>query len=185
MATTPHITVLGGSRGIGKALLDHFLANGWHGESLCRATGYDLDHDFQMMAEKSANSQLIINTVPSERFGQVLFLQSLFELVREKDCLVILLGSNNTDGIKNRFHPHSTSKAALEHALKQIQYLPSQSRFVLLKLGYVNTERSRASSQPKLQIEEIVKTVDWITRLPSDCLVRELYLSHKDMELDQ
>lgn len=178
------ISILGHSRGIGKAAAEHFQKNDCRIIGFSRSNGFDINTDFKKIAELCKESQVIINSAPAI-FGQVEFLYELFPLIRERETLVINISSNNTDGIRTRRpHPHSSSKVALEHAVRQLQYQKSVCQLSLLKLGYVDSPRADAYTQPKVDISAVLKAMDWIILNKESFLVREIYLSHKDMELD-
>lgn len=179
--------IAGDTGGIGAALKAHLVELGWEVIGLSRQNGNDLNHPESSIkaAQLAKGCQLVINSVPAV-FGQVLFLNSCFEVLKDTDALILNIGSNNTDGIKNRPHLHSCSKIALEHLITQLQYSSSRCKVSLLKLGYVESPRAeKYDHQPKLPMRHVLDAFDFIINQRDDSHVREIYISHSNMELDR
>jgi NADP-dependent 3-hydroxy acid dehydrogenase YdfG len=79
----------------------------------------------------------------------------LYELHRKwknKTKVIVNLGSNTTDGMKDFPHPYTAHKASLEAASLQLSSIKCHCSTVLLKFGYVGSEKILKFLQPQYYI---------------------------------
>ena len=81
-------------------------------------------------------------------FSQVEMLYEIFNEWKDDDRIIINIGSNSSDGIKNQVWPYSVHKAALDKACEQLSNLKSKCNVSLIKFGYIGTERILSRDEP-------------------------------------
>lgn len=173
---TFRILITGTSRGLGQRLQQRFTGAQFEVIGVSRRDDYDIStpEGRRRIVEKCENVDTIINNAHSS-YGQTLLLFDLFEKFHSTQKLIINIGSNSSDGIKNYPHPYAIEKASLDKACEQLQNCKSQLRVSLLRFGWLDTERVRSlTDEPKISLDQAVDVIEWLIRQPSEINVNSL-----------
>ena len=77
---------------------------------------------------------------------------------------IINIGSNSSDGFKNRPHIYAVEKAALDKANEQLYY--SGVNTTNVKFGWFDSPRVEQYRGHKMSIDYCVSVIDWIVNQP-------------------
>ena len=145
--------ITGHTSGIGKAIFDKF-----GGIGLSRQTLFDISkHDIKPYLK---DCDIFINNAFSDQnpWAQT-------NLVYEaKEIKQIVIGSNTTDQTKHKPHPYQSAKLALENSCNQLFYLGHD--ITLIKLGWVDTPRTKEVIDKKIDVDYVVNLIEWILKQP-------------------
>jgi NAD(P)-dependent dehydrogenase (short-subunit alcohol dehydrogenase family) len=136
--------ITGHTDGLGRAIstkVDHI--------GFSKSTGYDITNieHRKNIIDQSINSDVFINNAYAE-YAQT---DLLYELYNEWKCLnkiIVNIGSNTTDGIKSYPHKYTAHKASLDKASEQLSNLKNNCRVILIKFGWIGTDRVIRDYQP-------------------------------------
>lgn len=168
------ISITGHTQGIGKVLFEHFGGIGFS-----RTNGYDITDalDRRAIVEESEECDIFINNAFTS-FYQTILLYEMFESWKDKNKLIINIGSETTCGIKNKPQQYTAAKAALDKASEQLSHLNKPCKVVNVRFGYVNTERIVKTINPKefIPIENIPPIIENVINLSTFCRPTEFLI---------
>lgn len=173
------MAVTGASSGIGQGIATRYRSLGWTVVPLSRTDGYDIVKDFDRCMTIVRSCDVFVNNAYVGFYG-VDWLYLVFEEWKNQDKVIINIGSDSADGVKDFVHPYSVVKASMDHACEQLQNVKSRCRVINLRPGYVDTPRVREIQAPKLAIEDIVKTVQWCLDQPAHVYVRNVSIRARE-----
>tara|TARA_B100000085_G_C18523147_1_gene504567 strand:- start:969 stop:1532 length:564 start_codon:yes stop_codon:yes gene_type:complete len=162
--------ITGHTNGIGKAFSElSEIKNNFIGFS--KSNGYNIKdvEDRRKIIRESIDCDVFINNAYT-LYYQTDLLYELHKKWKDKDKIIINMGSNTTDGMKDFPHTYTAHKASLETASLQLSNTKDVCRVALLKFGYVGTERILKYMKPKnyIPVEEAAKiiyqTVEWANK---------------------
>ncbi len=174
------IAITGHTRGIGFGLAEAFRGRGDQVFGYSRATDYDLANYItvdRIVSSVHMNEcdVLIINA--HYQYSQTRLLYSIDTIWANcPDKTIVTISSNSADGTKNWAHPYAIQKGALDKTVEQLQNCRPY-RLINIRPGYVDTPRVAEITQPKIGMDEIVKTVLWTIDIPNTVLVRNLTIT--------
>jgi len=144
------IVITGHTRGIGKALHNHF-----GGLGLSKSSGFDIVTD-NILPHLDTDTCFINNAFTMvDPFAQIKLLYESIQIVKK----VICIGSNTPyDGI------YKTSKDALSVACNDL-FLKGHN-VTLLKFGKVDTPFQDKYKGNKISIETVINTVEFVLKIP-------------------
>jgi len=126
------IAITGHTKGIGKAIYEHFQPNII---GFSRSNNYDITKNMESIFRESTDTEVFISNAHSA-FTQTALLYRFIEWGYKGH--IISIGSVASDAIRYRNNPYSIHKQALESANEQLFSLGHN--ITLIKLGYVKTE---------------------------------------------
>lgn len=144
--------ITGHTRGLGYALsqkpqvINHFIG-------FARTNGYDIaqTQDRSRIVEAISDCDVFINNAHAGH-SQTDLLYDVYKSWENKNKLIINIGSSTTSGIKDHVWPYSSQKASLEKASEQLSFLPNPCQVMLIKFGWVGSERVLSQFNPKSYI---------------------------------
>jgi NAD(P)-dependent dehydrogenase (short-subunit alcohol dehydrogenase family) len=182
------VLVTGGNRGLGKHLVEAF-----GGDSLSRATGYDITKHVKEIADKSVMYDVFINNAfdgpPQEswaNFGQVNVLEAVYDKWKQigKSGYVFNIGSAGEKHVVARepgFETYRVAKAALAHASKQCtaSFKANQVPFktTLITLDRLDTELSRSRANwtgNGVLLGDVATFIEYATGLSANTCIEEI-----------
>lgn len=177
--------VIGGSRGIGKSIVDHFK-----GDSVSRANGYNIKNpeSRQKIAQKSLDYDVVINHAYCGDFSQVLMLKDIYNIWRDhhkKGGYILNTGTIAT----YRFYTqkqddwwfYASTKIGLDTLSNYINHACSWNkdlgfRITHIRPGMLDTEKSRKKPHFKNGIrgEDYCRLIEYLLSTPEDLLISEI-----------
>lgn len=120
------ILILGGTKGIGKLLADHFNAT-----AISRITGHGVPHDNDKIIDLSLSYDIIINCIPDANQNDIL--QLLWDEHKKNNLKTyfITIGS-----MGYRLHPMDHPKGQLQHYAEQLLYEKCDLKHTLVNLSW-------------------------------------------------
>jgi hypothetical protein len=136
--------ITGHTSGLGKTLSNLVDFVGFS-----RSNGYDISSkdSRKEIINKSDDCQVFVNNAHCEFFQTTLFYE-LYEKWKDKNKLIINIGSNSSDGIKTYPHIYAVQKSALEKASEQLFNQSKTCQIILIKFGWINTDRVMSAFNP-------------------------------------
>lgn len=150
------VYVTGGSKGLGKALVESLQDEMGRVTDLSRTTGYDLSKDLEAFVKDDFD--VYINNA-QYGFQQTELLYRLFEENKYRDCHIINIGSVSGDGDRKEVNKYAVEKAALEKATVQLQLVKSECHVSLVKLGRMETEMVSHIYAPKMNVRGVARNI--------------------------
>ena len=179
------VLVIGGSRGIGKEIVDYF-----NGDSISRTEadpGFDIriDEDRATIVHHTLNYDLVVNHAFSGDMGQTLMLNEIYEswTKENKSSYLINSGSDASkiyrmkSGKNPMYSLLKTSQNTLSHFIsRNVQEGKVRMRYTNIIYGMLDTEKSRSKPHYNNGVRgaDICKVIHTLYNLPDDCLIPEL-----------
>jgi short-subunit dehydrogenase len=170
-----NICITGHTSGLGKALFDFWSASNNNVTGYSRSNGYDLDHNL----DKFNNDQfdIFVNNAYSG-FKQVELLYQLYEKNKNRNCIILNIGSASSDGNVDRVKPYAIEKLALEKACLQLQFNTSVCKVLLIKPGRMETPMVAHTNSKKIDLSYMVSTIDWLIAQPENIAIRSITIDN-------
>ena len=133
--------ITGHTKGLGLALTKTpQVENNYIGFST--STGFDINlpTDRLKIIEMASDCDVFINNAYSGH-AQTDLLYDIFKEWRDKKRIIINIGSDTTTGTKNYIWSYSAHKASLEKASEQLSFLKTPCQVMLIKFGWIGSER--------------------------------------------
>ena len=166
------IAITGTTSGIGKELSCQLSKDGHDVLELNKNNGFDISRDADNIA--NIDFDVFINNA-HHNFSQVNLLFKLWELNKNRKCIIISIGSVSGDGNKDKKNKYAIQKSALEKSCKQLQLTDSDAKVCLLKLGRVDTPLVKhITDYPKLDPFDIYNAISWILSQPQKITIKNL-----------
>lgn len=146
------VSITGHTSGLGKELST--LYTEYLGFS--RSNGFDLT-----MAElrsktiaESADCDIFFNNAPIG-WAQIELLYELWEHWKDKDRLIVNIGSNSAEYNQNFAKPYTVQKRALQDACLQMQHSTNKCKVMIVQPGYIDTPRVQSIVSAKINPKEL------------------------------
>lgn len=156
------VAITGHTKGIGKALSEVFPE--YIGYS--RKTGHDLNN--RVIREKMFNEiidcDIFINNA-NIGWNQSVLLYELWEKWKEKDKLIVNIGSIAADYNQYVARPYNIQKKSLQDACMQLQHAQQPCKVVLVKPGYVDTPAVQNITATKMDPKELALYIKELVEL--------------------
>ena len=174
------IAITGHTKRIGKAIYDSFSPN-IETIGVSKSNGYDINTEEgrKQIIARVAHCDVFINNA-HEDFGQVKMLNELFTAWKMEDKLIINIGVDTVPysnwQVVHKQYP--VEKVALHAQCELLQNDELRKcKITNLALGYVDTEFNKDYDGPKLSYKNIIDTIKWIIKQPTE--IKQLVLSAK------
>ena len=179
------VLVIGGSKGIGKEIVDHF-----NGDSLSRTvTPIDItrEDDRKSILDISLNYDVVVLHAYTHDNSQTKLLRDLFDKWKEEKHDGYLFSSSSDASMPWRMKEgrdmlYSANKQSLNtvsHFIaRQLQEGKAPMRHTNIIFGMLDTERARTKPQYNNGVrgKDICKVIDTLYNLPKDCLIPEFIM---------
>lgn len=161
------IAITGSSRGIGRALTDHFTAQGHCCLEFSRATGHDIQHSpaRQQIVAASADCDIFINNAHHDH-AQLALLQDVYYAWLGQDRRIINISSRISDWAPN---PKETSQQYYHAKSQQDQWCKGKKRWpqiINLRPGMTDTERVARFDRDKMLTQHVIDMVEFALNSP-------------------
>ncbi len=177
--------VIGGSKGIGKAIVDHF-----EGDSVSRTNGYDIrrSESRQEIAQKSLDYDVVVNHAYCGDFSQILMLKDLYQAWcdnRKEGGYLLNTGTIATYRFdhkkKDDWWFYVSTKAGLDIFSNYMNHGCSWNsdlrfRMTNIRPGMLDTEKSRQKPHFKNGIrgEDYCRLIEYLLSTPEDLMISEI-----------
>jgi hypothetical protein len=160
------VAITGHTAGIGKAIADIFPSP----ILFSKSTGYDIEQqaDRVKIINESAECDVFINNAHID-FGQECLLLEAWEKWKDTNKIIINIGSVSADYVHNNayvHHRYAIQKQALESSCKYMAQSGKPCKVVLIKPGYVDTQRVSHVSTPKIDVNEFAMYIKTLIEQP-------------------
>jgi len=192
----PRVLVIGGTRGIGKDIVDFF-----QGDSVSRSepagAGFDikLEQDRKSIAEVSMTYDICVNHAYDGANGiaQALLLKEIYEKWKEVNWHGYLFNSSSDATMLYRMKPgkdmmYSAMKASLNtishYISRDIQEGNVRMRYTNIIWGMLDTKKSRSKPHWNNGVrgEDVCRVIDTLYNLSSDCLIPEFVMEARHIK---
>ena len=180
------VLVIGGSRGIGRHIVEHFK-----GESLSRSNGYDITDASarKKIADISLNYDVVVNHAYTGDFSQLYMLKELCFLWRDKgkEGYIINTGSMSSYRFNDRKDERWWFMAATKKGSDEfVNYLSHASawrkdikfRITNIIPGMLDTEKDRKKPHFKAGVrgEDYCQLMEYLLSTPKNLIISEIIL---------
>ena len=203
----PKVLVIGGTRGIGKEIVDYF-----DGDSVSRQgtdPGFDIrsTEDRNIIAEISGTYDICVNHAYSGTHGipnatlddgpadisQTFMLKALYDRWKETNWHGYLFNSSSDSSMTYRMKPgkdiiyaamKASTNAVSQFISRDVQENNVRMRYTNIIWGMLDTEKSRAKPHYNNGVrgEDICKVIETLYNLPEDCLIPEFIMEARWIE---
>lgn len=179
--------VTGGSAGIGKEVFEYFKPNS---KGISRTNNYDIREPEvrSEIAKMSLEYDIFFNHAYSRDSSQTELFKEVYKLWREKNKRGYIFstgtyGTYSSNGIDPEYVKlKSDLDLAHKEFAQQIKFEKLNFRITLLRLGLLDTERSRQKPQWPgygLKGKDVADFILYLYRLPQDVFVPDVVLESK------
>ena len=166
-----NVFVTGHTSGLGKAIYDTCISYDYHTVGLSRSNGFDLAKNLENFIQRDYWDVFVNNAYYS--WAQTDLLYKLFEKNKDRNCMIVNIGSVSADGNYDVVNPYAVHKAALDKACMQLQLIDSECKVVQIKLGRMNTPLVSHKQARKMNTKDIAKIIiDQVMLSPKDMLIK-------------
>lgn len=154
------IVITGHSKGVGKAIYEHFVKNGHEVIGLSRSTGCDIK-DIKPVLDQAEGCDLFINNAYHKHIQ--------LEIVEELNtkCKMVVFGSIAADYPELMGDDYSRDKKKLQDRCNELSKVPG-SKMLYLKIPFLE---NAVSSPIKTTHQEIINTIDYWLANPNFCRI--------------
>tara|TARA_B100000029_G_scaffold82636_1_gene73653 strand:- start:816 stop:1418 length:603 start_codon:yes stop_codon:yes gene_type:complete len=189
------IAITGHTSGVGKSLYDKLVGLGHTVFGYSRANGFDLSNKDQVakLVKKIVYRENINYTKGGFEYedddvdvfinnayynwSQVDLLYKVYEPWRDKDKIIINIGSVTGDSSKKYMHEYQVHKVALDNACKQLQPL-GKCKVINVRPGWVDTNFNPKKTIPKdieiLKPDQVADIVLYILNQPKEICIKTI-----------
>ena len=147
------ILVLGGTSGLGAAIVSHFNA-----DHVSRTTGHAIPDAVNQVVEKSLNYDIIVNCIPDSNQNKILF--SMFEAHHNQGLKTYFI---TVGSMSWRFKESGHSKRDLFDWNESILLKPTSVKHTLLNPAYLWNSNDQAPIE-KISEQEMIETIDFLIK---------------------
>lgn len=167
------IIITGTTAGLGLACKEYFSPN----HSIIEYNRPQHNLDVTVDTYVTTDFDVYINNAYSG-WGQVDLLYKLYEANKDRQCMIINIGSVSADGNYDFINPYAVHKAALDKACMQMQLLNTECRVIQFKIGRMDTRMVAHRPPPKLSPVWVAQQIDHVINMPSDVLPKTIVLDN-------
>jgi hypothetical protein len=163
------IAITGSTKGIGRALCDHFDQQGHEVLAFSRSQGYDIsssDHRQRIVAASMDCDVFINNAYCEKHNAQLELLKAVYHAWLGKDRRIINISSRITDWAPD---PRETSIQYYDDKSQQDQFCMGKRRcpqIINLRPGMTDTERVQHVVRDKMRTDHVVDIVEFALASP-------------------
>lgn len=148
--------ITGHTSGLGLALAEAFPDS----IGFSRSNGYDLNlHSTRMkMYGEIDGCDVFINNAPIN-WNQTALLYELWEKWKNRDKIIVNIGSDAADYTQNIARPYNVQKKSLQDACLQLQHASQPCKVVLIRPSYIDTPRVSHINASKMDPKELAQFI--------------------------
>ena len=167
------VIITGHTSGLGKTLHNR-LSEENEVIGFSRSNGHDLSKNLTPFL--STDFDVYINNAYYE-YSQVNLLYKLFDINKNRNCIILNIGSVSADGNKDSVNEYAIHKSTLEKACFQLQLIDTDCKVIHLKLGRMDTPMTESRKEyPRIDTNYITDVIKWIIEQPNNILIKNLTL---------
>jgi NAD(P)-dependent dehydrogenase (short-subunit alcohol dehydrogenase family) len=131
------VAITGHTSGLGQALFSKCMSP----IGFSRSNGFNISTSADRLKIINAvrDTKIFINNAHCN-YNQTDMLYELFDVWKDKDKLIINIGSETTAGIKTYAHQYAAQKAALDKASEQLSHLNTHCKVLNIRFGWIGTQ---------------------------------------------
>lgn len=154
------VSITGNTKGIGLAISNYFLNNGYLVKGFSKSNGYDITNTTirQQIVKESNDAVIFVNNAYNNfDNSQLEMLENIYKDWEGQDKIIINISSRFTNGDND----YSQSKQKLDQFCEQKIYnrLPY---LINLKPGLTNTLRVQSIDGNKMDVNDVVNVLDYV-----------------------
>jgi NADP-dependent 3-hydroxy acid dehydrogenase YdfG len=167
------IAITGTTSGLGSELARFYSLSGWIVFQLDRpyfditAPDMNIIPDFDVFVNNAYDEQ--------NGFAQSDLLYKVYEQHKDRDCMIINVGSVSGDGDRQKVYPYGAHKAVLEKASTQLSLVENPCKVCLVKPGRMKTKmtdhRAEFFRMPPI---DVVKAIDFMIHQPKEITIKSI-----------
>lgn len=172
------VAITGHTKGIGKALFDHFTAGGHEVLGFSRSNGYHLPQDYMNVINAAKECDVFVNNAYS-RDAQALILTQLCGIDwANQDKKIVNICSMAALMPVHHQPMYAAHKAALLRVVENFQSIQLLPYIINLNAGLVATPgTTQVKNANKMPVDDVVSVVDFCLKFPHSVL--DLTFRHK------
>lgn len=173
------IAITGHTKGIGKALYDHFQTNGHEVLGFSRSNGFELPRDYMTVIAEAKECDVFVNNAYAGN-AQALILTQICQFDwANQEKHIINIGSISSLTPIHLQPMYAANKAGLKRVVGNFQSKQALPRITNLNPGLVDTPGSAAiKGLHRMAVDDIVAIVDFCLKFPHTVL--DISFRHKD-----
>ena len=169
--------VFGYSSGIGKAIYDTCKENKLDVVGIGREDGVDINNQEQrkrvVSASKDCDIIFIVAYGKENRFSQCDMLAELFDEYQYQYKKIVIIGGNspesrNKNEKRLNKHLYDSSKIALDHLAKRLNYLNDPCQIILIRPGPTNSNHNIGLTKPLIDIYKLAENILKIVEMSNE-----------------
>ena len=178
------IAITGHTKGIGAALCAWLSSQGHEVFGFSRATGHDISDDAvqKQLVTLASGCDLFINNAFSGSAQSNLLLKFWYEWnSSDQDKMILNIGSKAAVDYRKRAKPmlYDMHKLGLRELSGDLASRPGNVRVCHLTIGYVDVLSSKLKDVPKLDIDPVLRCVEFMLAMPKPVQIRDLFCEVK------
>jgi len=163
MTSKLKIAITGHTKGLGAALYEHFINTGHEVSGFSRSLGYILPFKMQEVLTLADDADVFINNALPVT-AQVSLLYQLYHRWKDKQKIILTVGSHTTDDFHSEPNQYYAEKFGLDAACKNLRKLNPVCKIILIRPSYFASERVLRTVKPEhyIEMDEMCKLVDYV-----------------------
>lgn len=130
------------------------------------------------IVEFAKGFEIFVNNA-HDGFAQTELLYKLFEVNKDRDCIILNINSVSADGDRARVNPYAIQKKALDAACTQLQLVPSKCKVMQVKLGRMETDLVKHIESPKMDTIDVARFIVELLEMSTPDLIKTVTLDVK------
>ena len=167
------IAITGTRGGLGSELARFYSLSGWKVIQLDRPYFDITDPDMSIVPD----FDVFVNNAYDEQngFAQTDLLYKVYEQHKDRDCMIINVGSVSGDGDRHKVYPYGAHKAVLEKASTQLSLVENPCKVCLIKPGRMFTPMTEHRAEYyRMPPIDIVKAIDFMIHQPNEITIKSI-----------
>jgi NADP-dependent 3-hydroxy acid dehydrogenase YdfG len=167
------IVITGTTGGLGSELARYFSLRQWEVYDMNRPYFDINDPDLSILPDFVV---FINNAYDAEHgFAQVDLLYKVYEQHKDRECMIINVGSVSGDGDRHKFYPYGAHKSALEKASIQLSLVENPCKVCLIKPGRMHTKMTEHRQEYyRMPPIDVVKAIDFMINQPKEITIKSI-----------
>lgn len=167
------IVITGTTGGLGSELARFYSFHNWQVFQLDRPYFDITEPDLKIIPD----FDVFVNNAYDEQngFAQTDLLYKIYEQHKDRDCMIINIGSVSGDGDRHKFYPYGAHKSVLEKASIQLSLVENPCKVCLVKPGRMKTKMTdHRSEYYRMPPYDVVKAIDFMINQPKEITIKSI-----------
>jgi NADP-dependent 3-hydroxy acid dehydrogenase YdfG len=170
---TKIIAITGTSSGLGAEIARFYTIKGWK--------VFDLNRPYFDITEPNMSIipdfDVFVNNAYDETdgFAQTDLLYKVYEQHKDRECMIISVGSVSGDGDRHKVYPYGAHKSVLEKASIQLSLVENPCKVCIIKPGRMHTPMTEHRKEYyRMPPSDVVKAIDFMIEQPKSITIKSL-----------